>query len=373
MPTASYSGNMVHFLLIGLDKSTNLGGMHTDVIIVAVVNKDTKQISLLSIPRDLWVYIPTIGWNRINVAHMTGHRIGYPGGGPGLLMETIRINLGIPIDHWVRIDFEGFARVVDALGGVEMTVACPVRYRLQAPESEDEPPLYLEPGVHHMDGTMALRYVRLRYDTSDFGRAQRQHQFLKALWDQTKSPDIIFKIPALWSALKDSFQTDLNLGDALSLAPLALDLEPQRIRSRFIGAKQTENWVNHKGAQLLLPKHDKIQEQVASLYAPPSTGNDAMAHEGARVQVLNGTYRYQLAKIGADQLKWYGVNVVDTGLADRPDYQQTHIIVFNEMPQTLQLLTQLLKVKPDRVIYQLDPSQLADLQVILGDDYDPCR
>jgi LCP family protein required for cell wall assembly len=117
LPTATYSGDVVHILLLGLDSSRNLGSQNTDVIMVAVVNKDTKQVSLLSVPRDLWVYIPNYGWSRLNVAHKVGHRTGYPGGGPGLVADTVRMNLGLPIDHWVRVDFEGFARVVDALGG----------------------------------------------------------------------------------------------------------------------------------------------------------------------------------------------------------------------------------------------------------------
>jgi LCP family protein required for cell wall assembly len=373
LPTATYGGDVLHLLLIGLDSTRNLGGQNTDVIIVAAVNKDTKQVSLLSIPRDLWVYIPTYGWSRINVAHKIGHRTGYPGGGPGLLGETIRINIGTPIDHWVRIDFQGFARVVDALGGVDMVVNCPVNLRYEPPTSDEQEEMILEPGVYHMDGATALRYVRTRRGVSDFDRARRQHQFLKAMWDQTKSPDIILKIPALWSALSGSFQTDLELGDVLSLAPLALDIEPQRIRSRYIGPNETRDWTNAEGWQVLLPLPDKIQQTVASLYAPPSATEDQVSAESARVQVRNGTYRQQLAQIGADQLRWHGFNVIDTGPADNPDYKETKIIVFNDKPQALDLLVRLLYVKPENIVRQPDPNQPADIQVILGEDYDPCR
>jgi LCP family protein required for cell wall assembly len=365
---------VVHILLLGLDWTTNLGGQNTDVIMVAVINKDTKQVSMLSIPRDLWVYIPNYGWSRINIAHKIGHRTGYPGGGPGLLTDVLRINLGIPaIDHWVRVDFDGFARVVDALGGVEMTVACPVNLRYKPPTSETQEEKILEPGVHHMDGATALRYVRTRRGTSDFDRARRQQQFLKAVWSQFKSPDILLKIPGLWSALSESYQTDLNLGDVLSLAPVALDLQPQNIRSRYIGANQTITWTNAEGWQVLLPQPDRIPPIVASLYAPPSADENQVASEGARIQVRNGTYRFQLAKIGADQLRWYGFNIVDTGLVDNADYQNTKILVFNDKPIALERLIQLLGVQPENVIHQPDPNQPADIQVILGNDYDPCR
>jgi LCP family protein required for cell wall assembly len=364
---------VLNILLIGLDSTRNLRGQNTDVIIVASVNKKTKQVALLSIPRDLWVYIPTIGWSRINVAHRKGYSTDYPGNGPALLSRTIEVNLGIPIHHWGRVDFQGFARVVDELGGVTMTVACPVNLRYQAPESEDEEEMILEPGVYHMDGKTALRYVRTRRDGTDFDRARRQQQFLKAMWDQTKNPDLILKIPGLWSALRDSFETDLGLTDVLSLVPVALDLEPHRIRSRYIGPNETTGWTTTEGWQVLLPDYDKIQQVVASLLAPPSAREDQAASEDARIQVRNGTYRWQLAKIAADQLHWEGFEIVDTGLADQPTYKQTQIIVFNEKPKALELLVRLLEVKPENVVRQPDPNQPADMLIILGEDYDPCR
>jgi LCP family protein required for cell wall assembly len=373
LPTPTYSGNFVHILLLGLDSTRNLGAQNTDVIMAAVIDKDAKLVSMLSIPRDLWVYIPTYGWSRINVAHKIGHRTGYPGGGPGLLMDTIKMNFGLSLDHWVRIDFQGFTRVVNALGGVDMTIACPVNLRYLPPKSEEEEEMILEPGVHHLDGATALRYVRTRRGGNDFERSQRQHQFIRALWDQAKSPDLILKIPGLWSALQGSFQTDLNLGDILSLAPLALDLKPERVRSRYIGSNHTESWINADGWQVLLPRYDKIPSVIASLYDPPASGTDQVAAEGARVQVRNGTYRHQLAKIAADQLHWYGLDIVDTALADNPNYQQTKIIVFNDRPKALALLVRLLNVAPENIIHQPDPNQPADIQVILGNDYDPCR
>jgi LCP family protein required for cell wall assembly len=375
LPTVTLSDDWMHVLLMGVDYGRNLLSQQTDVIIVLAINRATKQVSMLSIPRDLWVYIPSYGWSRINTAHRRGFAAGYPGGGPGLLARTIEIHFGISIDNWARFDLAGFARVVDALGGVEMTVACPINlsYRSPRPGTDDPEEKILEPGVYHMDGTTALRYVRTRRGSSDFDRARRQHQFLKAMWDQTKSPDILPKIPELWSALSESYKTDLSLGDVLSLAPVALELKPQRIRSRYIGRSHTIGWTTAEGWQVLLPDYEKIQQVVASLYAPPYASDDQVAQEGARIQVRNGTYRNQLAKIGADQLRWHGLNVVDTDLADSPDYAHTQIVVFNDRPKTVELLARVLGVKPADIIQQPDPGQSADIMVILGEDYDPCN
>lgn len=370
--TTVLTKDLLHILLIGGDRHY-IPDQNTDVLIVAVLDRKNGQGSLLSIPRDLWVYIPTYGWSRINVAHKIGERTEYPGGGPGLLKRTIEMNFGIPIDYWGRLDYQGFTQVVDRLGGVDMIVPCRVNLRYKPPTSAEEEELVLDPGIYHMDGYTALRYVRTRRDTSDFDRARRQHQFLKALWDQAKSRGILPKIPGLWAALHDSFETDMNLLDALSLAPMALEIRPQRVRSRYIGAGQVKNWINADGWQVLLPDYDKIQEVVASLYAPPAASEEQAAGEAARIQVRNGTMRPQLAIIAADQLRWHGLNVVDTGPANQTEAKKTQIVVFTDKPKAVGVLAQLLQVKPENVVHQPDPSQPADIQVVLGEDYDPCR
>jgi LCP family protein required for cell wall assembly len=372
VPTTELTKDILTILLIGGDGNYALD-MNTDTLIVAVVDRSTKQVSLLSIPRDLWVHIPTYGWGRINIAHRIGARSKYPEGrGPGLLMRTVEENLGIHIDHWVRIGYEGFARAVDELGGVELVVACRVNLRYQPPGSADEQEMILPPGIHQMDGDTALRYARTRRGDTDFERAQRQQQFLKAVWYQFKSPETLLKIPGLWTAMKGAFATDLKLGDILALAPVALDLEPQRVRSLAIGRGQVEGWTTPAGARVLLPIPERIEEMVARLYAPPSA-NEATANKAARIEVQNGTGRAQLASIAADQLRWEGFNIVNTGPADRADYQSTQIIVFNDQPGAVESLARLLQVKQASVIRQPDPGQPADVRVILGNDYDPCR
>jgi hypothetical protein len=133
-----------------------------------------------------------------------------------------------------------------------------------------------------------------------------------------------------------------------------------------------------EGASVLLPIPEKIEPLVASLYAPPGANDDKVTNEGARIRVWNGTQHPQLELIAADQLGWEGLKIVDTGLADRSDYGKTQIVVFEDKPEALALLTQLLKVRPENVIRQPDGGQpadgvQADLLVILGEDYDPCE
>jgi len=373
VPTVAFGDDVVNILLIGLDSTTNLNGQNTDVLIVVSVNKTTRQVSMLSIPRDLWVYIPTYGWNRINTAHRRGYSLGYPGKGPALLIDTIEINLGLPIHHWARVDFVGFTKVVDELGGIDITVACPVNLRFKPPTSEEEQEMVLMPGIYHMDGDTALKYVRTRRDGSDFDRSRRQHQFLKAMWSQFKNPDIITRIPGLWTALSGSVTTDLQLDDLLSLARVGIDIKPQRVHSYYIGRNETMNWVTDQGWQVLLPRLDKIQQVLARLASPQSAAEDQVASEGATIEVLNGTARPNLPQFAADQLQWYGLKITATGVADRADYLKTQIIVFNDRPKAVAALAKVLKVRSTEILYQQGGGQSVDIRVVLGADYDPCR
>ena len=147
----------VNFLLIGSDRRPG-GSFRTDTMVIAMLRPKEGQVSMISIPRDLWVYIPTSGNQRINTAYQYGEIYGYAGGGPGLLKDTILYNLGIQIDHTAMVEFTGFQHIIDTLGGIDVPVACPYTdWRLidpsYDPNYEDNWWLYtVGPGVVHMDG-----------------------------------------------------------------------------------------------------------------------------------------------------------------------------------------------------------------------------
>ncbi len=190
----------VNFLLIGSDRRPG-GSFRTDTMVIAILRPNDGQVSLISIPRDLWVYIPDWQNQRINTAYQHGISVGYPGGGPGLLKDTIQYNLGIRIDHTAMVEFDGFQRIVDTLGGVDVPVSCPYTdWRLidpsLDPENENNWELYTTgPGLIHMDGDLALWYARSRQKSSDFDRrsvhtngssdSRREHadQYARAAFD----------------------------------------------------------------------------------------------------------------------------------------------------------------------------------------------
>ena len=187
----------------GFQNFGSFEGERTDVIMVAHVVPDEGG-QLLSLPRDLKVDIPGNGTNRINAAFVFG--------GPDLLVQTVQDNFGIPIHHYVEIDFGGFARVVDSLGGVTKTFDNPAR--------DLKSGLDVPAGVVVMDGETALAYARSRsyqekingewvsVDGSDIGRTHRQQEVLLLMFDQATSPSSAFSLPGFASTFAEQITAD---------------------------------------------------------------------------------------------------------------------------------------------------------------------
>jgi len=363
----------VTILLLGSDQREGQTHWRTDTIILVAVDTSGHKTGLLSIPRDLWVYIPGRGNERINTAELWGELGKYPGGGPALIKKTIEYNLGLPVHYYVRVDFQGFIKIIDTLGGVTVDVDCPLSDRFHDPDSPTGfTDLDLVPGIHHLDGKMALCYSRSRWSTSDFDRSLRQQKVIKGIWKQGLRLDILPKIPELWQALSDTFQTDLSLEQVLTLAYLGTQIEPQNIHGHFIDKTMVTGWRTHQGAQVLLPNYEKIRQVVTQFLAPPPLV-DSVRTDGARVEVQNGTDLADWTELVASRLRWQGVQVVSVGPADRFDYQESLIIDYTDKPHTLALLARILHLPPDRIQRQLNFSSPVDIRIILGRDFQPCH
>ncbi|MGZ6346217.1 MAG: LCP family glycopolymer transferase, partial [Anaerolineales bacterium] len=158
------SAGTVTFLLLGSDKRPGQTYFRTDTIIIVVIRPATGQVAMISVPRDLYVYIPTVGMDRINAAYEYGEmpKYNYPGGGFALLEDTIKYNLGLTVNHLAIVDFTGFASIVDTLGGIDVPVFCPYTdWHLNDPSldpnNENNWSQYtVGPGVVHMNGDLAL-------------------------------------------------------------------------------------------------------------------------------------------------------------------------------------------------------------------------
>ncbi len=168
-----------NFLVIGSDARPGDTASRSDVIILAHVAEDNGRVDLVHFPRDLYVPIPDRGRDKINAA--------YAYGGAPLLVRTLQDLVGVRIDHVAKIDFEGFKRLTDAVGGV----------RVWAEEASDGTgnggPVVIKKGWNDLDGAEALGFVRERYQLSegDISRGRRQQAFLKALMLKTLQPQVL--------------------------------------------------------------------------------------------------------------------------------------------------------------------------------------
>ncbi len=262
--------NTENLLILGSDQRKPGQPWRTDVIMVVAIDREQGRMGVISIPRDLWVKIPGVGWERINTADFYGSlrqdRRGTSSNGVELLKETLRQNLGIPIHHYVRVDFEAFKGAIDALGGITVTVDCPLR-----DPGWDTPGKRwrLEPGDYFMTGEEALRYVRSRYTGGDLDRARRQQRVLLAMRDRALEINLWPHIPALYREFRDRVLTDLGPLDVLDLAQFGLRLRPEDIHGFVIGRPMVRDWITRGGAMVLVPDYRQIRQAIEALFNSP--------------------------------------------------------------------------------------------------------
>lgn len=261
-----------NILLLGTDQRDieNIG--RTDTIIVLAIDQANNRAALISLPRDLYLPIPGVGYSRINTAFPYGEER-QPGGGIPLLMSTIERNFGIPIERYVRIDFSGFEGVVDALGGVDIVVDCPLYDELIYRYFE----VYtLEPGEYRMNGEQALYYARSRKTTSDFDRARRQQRVLLAIRNRILEGNLLPRIPALWRAMQGIVDTNLKPGDITDLAALGATLDTKDLYGMVIRYPLVNDWITPQGGMVQLPDLPAINDALDHVWerSPIQETND---------------------------------------------------------------------------------------------------
>ncbi len=375
-PSLTLTGNdTVTFLLLGSDKRPGQTYFRTDTIVVAVIRPGSGQVALISVPRDLYVYIPTVGMDRVNAAYEYGEMYDYPGGGFALLKATILYNLGLNIDHVAIVDFDGFRRIVDTLDGIDVPVFCSYTdWHLidpsYDPENENNWALYtVGPGVVHMDGDLALWYARSRKKSSDFDRGRRSQEVLRALYTRALQTGSISKIPELYNDFSSSIITDLTLPDLLQLAPLALHMNNADIRSYFIGRDYVTGWMTPGGASVLLPNGPAIQSMLQQALSPAPRTTDA---EALTVEVRNGTFNPGWDSLAAERLNYVGYNT-SIAIADRQDYANSLLYDLSAIPD-LNRAGSLLNVLglPPEAFVTAPIQQDVNYVLIVGADYQPC-
>jgi LCP family protein required for cell wall assembly len=380
----------VTILLMGLDYrdcETEAGfqdcdtssAARTDSMMLLSVDPVTKSAGLLSIPRDLWVYIPGYDYYKINTAYFLGEANKLPEGGAGLAMDTVEQVLGVPIQYYALVDFNAFVRLIDELGGVKIRPTERIRIDPIGPNNS----FYLDPGVYVVDGATALAYARNRYtEGGDFDRAQRQQEVILSVRERVLQfnmlPTLVTKAPTLYKEIQAGVKTNLTLQQIVQLALLTQQISKENIKNGVIGPPNYVTFgTSADGQSIEIPVTDQIRVLRDEIFAsgsavgPAAVSSDLtelVKEEQAKVLIKNGSTTEGLASRTANYLSGLGINVVGEANADEVSSYST-IIDYTGKPYTISYLSQMLNVENSRVLNRYDPTSNVDVEVVLGTSF----
>jgi polyisoprenyl-teichoic acid--peptidoglycan teichoic acid transferase len=241
-----------NILIMGIDRvpeGTALG--RTDTIIMMSVIPLKPEVNMLSIPRDLWLDIPGAGQNRINTAHFFAEGE-QAGSGPRALQQVVQNNFGVRMPYYVRVRFDGFQSIVDAMGGVTIELS--------------EPMSGYEAGSHKLNGEQALAFARDRAGSDDFFRMARGQLVIKAMIKQVSRPLTWPRLPVVAVAALQSFDTNLPIWHWPRIGLALLRAGTDGIDNRTITREMVNPFTTDGGAQVLGPSWDQIRPVVRELF-----------------------------------------------------------------------------------------------------------
>jgi len=287
-----------NILVLGIDKRSNVpytylgpggkqahNGFLSDTIIIASIDRTSKKVSLISIPRDTWIALPnwsgfSDSYGKINSTYSLGDTYNYPGGGLKLARDVVEKHLGITIHYAARVDFEGFRKIIDTLDGIDVTVKTTFddyAYPVEGKESAScagggyycrYEHIRFNKGKVHMNGATALKYARSRSGTngegSDFARAKRQQNVITAAFKKATSLGTLFdplKLRTLFGQFGETVLTDFDLGSLPSAVKLAKEIDISSIRTFVLDPSSglmvhPANAGPYGGAYVIIPKNN---------------------------------------------------------------------------------------------------------------------
>lgn len=260
-----------NFLVIGLDRRADgTGPALADTLMVVVLDERSRHVGLVSLPRDLFVSIPGAEADRINTVYQVARRSGRD---PlSLMSRVVEDTLQLPLEHAIALDLGVFERAVDAVGGVDVDVPCPIRDDFVDSRVEGgRRVLDVDPGLQHLDGVTAAMYVRSRHGRSDFSRARRQQAVLRGV-QRALSGAGVLRLPELWRAFESSVETDMQRATLLALSRRALTSDPTELHGLVIGSEHVHGFRTTDGKQVLLADYDAIDQALGKLFSAPSPG-----------------------------------------------------------------------------------------------------
>jgi len=279
------SGPRINILLLGSDTDqkfgTSSGGAtvylaQTDIVVT--IDPATNTVGMLSIPRDFYINIPGYGMGKLDEAFEHGYGMGQGGfaGAVDLSRKTIQQDFGIPINYYAWVGLDGFVKVIDTVGGVDVDVTHPITDDTYPDDVGNHTGdiyaykrLYLSPGPQHLSGPEALEYVRSRHAdlVGDFGRSARQQQVLNSLKVKLSNSSIIGQLPQLANDLNGFVKTDMLLPDVIKVANFARTLDTNKINRVILGPPYSQAATLPGGESIVQPHCDQIIPVIAQMFA----------------------------------------------------------------------------------------------------------
>ena len=278
--------NRVNVLVMGIDESTeraNWGSFRTDTMILVTIDFGTKNVDMISVPRDSYVKITdskgnfvtrqdgTTKFDKINSAFSSGG--GAQKSGYLYAMSTVsRLLGGIPIQYYFGFNMNVVKQVVDAMGGVDYNVDTEVKMNGRQ----------LHPGMQHLDGQAVLDYARQRKGSSDIARVDRQQKIIMAIFQQMKTAGTIGQLPAIYQAVEQNIQTNLSFKQISSLALLALQMNPAQLNRHTVdGEFLNMNSLSYWGIST-----DKLVKLVKSVFGVSIKADTDIDVTNIKTQIL---------------------------------------------------------------------------------------
>ncbi|ASK62168.1 transcriptional regulator [Virgibacillus phasianinus] len=265
----------VSILIIGVDQSdtrNNKGNARSDTLMLATLNIEDKSVKLVSIPRDSYVYIPEVGYKtKINHAHAYG--------GPDATIETVENLLEIPVDYYVKVNFNAFIDVVNAVDGIKADVP----YELYEQNSNDvQKAIHLMPGEQHLNGEEALALARTRHYDNDIQRGKRQQEIIKSVIHKAVSLDSVLQYDDIIEALGKNMTTNMTFDEMKSFIAYGtgsgnLDIDTLTLEGENYQPGSTYFWkldeIALEETQELLKNHLDIDPATAKRYENDQDGS----------------------------------------------------------------------------------------------------
>jgi LCP family protein required for cell wall assembly len=234
---------VVNILLLGLDRRSDNEGARSDSMMIATIDKKMNRVKLTSLMRDMYVSIPGREDNRINT--------GYIFGGPALAIKTVNKNFDMNIEHYAAVDFKGFVKIIDFLGGVEVTVT----------QGEAKIIGLESAGTYVLNGEEALIYSRIRKIGADYERTDRQRLVLSTLFKKAKSVSI-WKIPEMLASILPNIETNLTKGEMLALGKNVLESSAHTVEDYRLPLAGTYKSKTIRKMAVLVPDLEKNKQAL---------------------------------------------------------------------------------------------------------------